>query len=208
MVGSVWDNSAGVFYYSASNDQWSTEVSKTTASLGLVGADNAPSSYHAKWIIAGGAEQDDILEYDSFSDPSPLTSYSGNGEIIEALSLFSCPNAPDVVENWAFLGTGTGRLVTLKTNGWTGYVDDLTFSNAIRGFAHAANTQRSICVGDSAVIGYIDDADLGTIDSWTSVSNGFSPTSNVLCAAYNETDMMFVAGADNGQICRSTNGIS
>lgn len=81
----------------------------------------------------------------------------------------------------------------------------------INDFAFSNNRDRMVCVGNEATIGYLSQADwLAEVGNgaWTSVSNGFAPTAKVVCLERNESDDMFVACADNGQICRSSSGIS
>ena len=65
---------------------------------------------------------------------------------------------------------------------------------------------RTVIVGDTGAIGWIDDSGRATADNVTAVTNGFNPLANILAVDWNETDGIFIAVADNGQIARSTNG--
>jgi hypothetical protein len=58
--------------------------------------------------------------------------------------------------------------------------------------------------GDNGKIVYYDNA-AGTASS---ISNGFNPTSKVIDMHYDETDAIFVAISNDGNICRSVNGIN
>jgi hypothetical protein len=90
----------------------------------------------------------------------------------------------------------------------TGAVYDLvTFSDNVNAITYmSAAPGRFIAVMDNGRIGYIDTDDFGSSAAWTEVTNGFNPLANILDVHYNDTDAVAIAVADNGQICRSTNG--
>ncbi len=84
--------------------------------------------------------------------------------------------------------------------------DDVTFSAQINMMIYSALHDRWVAVGNTANLGYIDHVDAQTDDAWTFVASGFGPTVNINCVAFNETDGVFVAGGQDGSICRSSNG--
>ena len=86
--------------------------------------------------------------------------------------------------------------------------DTVTFTQAHRDFAWSPLHERLILVGDNAQLGYLDVADRGLTDAWTIVQTGFNPLASILGVVWDSTHGVFVAVADNGQICRSTNGIN
>lgn len=90
---------------------------------------------------------------------------------------------------------------------WTG-VDDVAFSATVRSGAYSSVHQRLVLVGNDAQIGHWDAVDKLLDDAVTPVENGFNPIADILAVVWDDTHGVFVAVADNGQICRSTNGIN
>jgi hypothetical protein len=75
--------------------------------------------------------------------------------------------------------------------------DDISLGgNALYGVAYSPLHNRTVVVGANGTIGYCNDADTSTNDSVVGVANGFAPSNSG----------QFIAAADNGQICRSSNG--
>lgn len=193
---SVWDDSTTTHDTNLSLDSYATFTPRqSVANGGKVAAMESPNGIIDDWYIANAT----ITQlYINFGDGSGATSHS-HGVAVTALS-FEYNNGEGASNQ--FSGDSSGRIY------YSGDLDDATFSNPIRDFATAEIHQRTVCVGDSGTIGYIADANLENADAWVSVANGFAPTANVLCVEFNETDGVFVACADNGQICRSSNGIA
>ena len=102
-------------------------------------------------------------------------------------------------------GCSDGRMNGYE--GWTGE-DVVTFSNPIHDFAYSPLLDMMVCVGEMGTVGYLHETDKLVTNNWTVAENSFAPTARVLGVARNDVDQMFIAVADNGQICRSTNGIS
>jgi hypothetical protein len=92
-----------------------------------------------------------------------------------------------------------------EVTGWSG-VDTATFSNQMNDFAYSSTHGRVVGVGDNQQMGYWDAANKAVTDAWVVIESGFDPTTNIRAVAWNGTDGVFVAVAENGQICRSTNG--
>ena len=92
--------------------------------------------------------------------------------------------------------------------GWTGD-DTNTFTQPIRDFAYSTAHARLVCVGDNAELGYLEGADgiADKVDAWTAVSSGFAPTADITAVDWNAVDAMYIAVANNGQICRSSSGL-
>lgn len=86
--------------------------------------------------------------------------------------------------------------------------DDVTFSFGFNDFIYSTLHARIVGVGLQGQIGYLDAANFLVDDAWTSVANGFDVTTTINAVEFNETDGVFVAVAENGQICRSSNGTS
>lgn len=86
-------------------------------------------------------------------------------------------------------------------------LDDVTFTQAIRGVAWSPNHQRLVTVGEQAQIGYVDRVNFGNLDAFTVVPNGFNVNTNINSVWRDDTDNLFIAVAQNGQISRSTTGL-
>ena len=108
------------------------------------------------------------------------------------------------VSVWIF-GSTTGQIA--GRNGWFG-IDDVSLSQGINHFAWSPIHERLISVGNNQQIAYIDKIDAAANDAWTNVSNGFNPLANITAAVWDATHGNFCAVADNGQIARSTNGLT
>lgn len=106
-------------------------------------------------------------------------------------------------------GNVAGR-IGANITGTINSLDDVTFGNAIRAFAYSSFDGRLVLVGDAALVGYNDDVNINAdaTDAWTFVSTGFDITANVQDVDWSEDDRLFIAVADNGQICRSSTGLN
>jgi microcystin-dependent protein len=91
-------------------------------------------------------------------------------------------------------------------DGFYSAVDNVTFTTQLRGFAWSSAHGRLVVVGDNQQIGYLDLVDINTNDAWTAVANGFDPLANIFAVVWDPVNGNFCAFADNGQICRSSNG--
>ncbi len=82
-------------------------------------------------------------------------------------------------------------------------------SSQINDFAWFAVHARMVAVSDDGKLGYVD-ATLGldTSDVWVLVSTGFNPLSNIMCVHWDADDGIGIAASNQGEICRSTNGIT
>jgi len=109
---------------------------------------------------------------------------------------------------YLFTGLESGSVYRRDTlnNDTDEVIDDVNLGSRIRDFAHAPVHNRLVLVGDACLIGYQDEGDSGTDDKWTFVASGFDPLADILGVAFNETDGIFIAFANNGQIGRSSNG--
>jgi microcystin-dependent protein len=94
----------------------------------------------------------------------------------------------------------------IGSSGWIGD-DTTTFTEEHNDFAFSLNNERLVVVGDNAQMGYWDKSDLLLNDAWTSITNGFDPLAIITAVGRNDADGVYVAVADNGQICRSTTGL-
>ena len=149
--------------------------------------------------IASGSSSSYTIEYYGDSSYSVFDNIGG-GNIISASIFF-----------WD--GTGTVRVYGTETGWIEGYIrwtgnDIVSFTSRINSFAYSPLHSRLVCVGDNATVGYWDIGNKTINDSWVPVASGFSPTANINAVVWDENDRVFIAVADNGQICRSTNGTS
>jgi len=206
-ICSFFDNDGSNYDIFVTNDEFANGITRlTTASAdALVAADESglAANNNQYWTYSSASA---TVYYTGFTDTSGTAEKSGTA-LVTANSMLYIGEA----NVYGVIGQSDGK-IEMGTMGSTEYDDDVTFSNAIRRFSHSLLLDRTVCVGDAATIGYIDDADMqtvngGGIDAWTAVDNGFAPTANISSVAYNESDAVFVAVADNGQICRSTTGL-
>ncbi|TFH42260.1 MAG: hypothetical protein E4H01_13740 [Lysobacterales bacterium] len=111
-----------------------------------------------------------------------------------------------------FSAAGTSRLYNGHADGRiylsTSLLDGTTFGvSGIREFALSSTHQRIVAVADDGKIGYIDQASYAA-GPFVLVANGSNPLANFAGLAWNDTDGLFIAVNDAGQILRSTNGIA
>ena len=86
--------------------------------------------------------------------------------------------------------------------------DNVTFTGSMNDICWSGLHERAVAVGVSGQIGYIDKADINTVDSWTTVGHGFDPLVELKCVCWDPITGVFIAGAANGQIARSATGIA
>ena len=206
-ICSFFDNSDSNYEIFVTNDEFANGTVRLTSisADGLLAADESglAANNNQYWTYSSGVSS---VYYTSFADASGTSEKTGTALITANSNLYI-----GEANVYGVVGQSDGK-IEMGTMGSTEYDDDVTFSNAIRRFCHSQLLDRTVCVGDAATIGYIDDANMvtsngGGTDAWTAVDNGFGPTANILSVAYNESDAVFVAVADNGQICRSTTGL-
>lgn len=65
---------------------------------------------------------------------------------------------------------------------------------------------RWVACGKDGKIGFAERT--GAPNPWTLVTNGFNPTAHILDIAFDENNGLFIAISNDGNICRSTTGIS
>lgn len=204
LIASMWDDNGTNYDLFVSNDEFATAITRGAANANaFVAADKSGLSTTPYWTVGSST----VTSYfTSFSDAASTTEKTGTA-ILTASSLEYVGESTV----YGIVGQSDGKIETGSV-GSTEYEDNTTFSNPIRQFCHSVLHSRTVCVGDAGTVGYIDDANiLATAapgdGSWTAVDNGFAPTANVLSVDFNESDGVFVAVADNGQICRSSNGL-
>jgi len=83
-------------------------------------------------------------------------------------------------------------------------------SNPLRSMAISpiGNHNRIVVVGDNGYIGVVEATDYNNGNAIDNVQNGFSPTTTINAVHWNAGDGLFIAVAANGQIAKSTNGIT
>lgn len=90
---------------------------------------------------------------------------------------------------------GAGSITVPTSPFGTSRINDMTFSQE-----HI----RVVAVGADGKIAYSDDAG----DTWTLVANGFAPTAIINHVEWSSTDRVFIAIANNGQMARSSTGLT
>jgi len=196
--------------YLQSNSQFTTVASKIAGQTWKAQVPWAPptcckpNDSHQQWAYSSQSYGGNSAYYTSYADPSPTSQISfpaGN-----TLSFYHYFQVPSGVYAYQYgYGFIDGTITWIYGIALT---DTVTFADPIRDMVYSQYADIAVCVGDNGTIGYLEFANLGTADSWTMVPNGFFPTANVTKVDYNESDHVFIAIADNGQICRSTTGIS
>jgi len=201
---SVYDSSTNSWDLYITSDSFATNTARANgiAVDSKVAANESPLGTLPYWAYTNQANH---FYYTAFTDATPAVEETAPDQITANGALYI--NGPTATDLHWFYGCGSGAIGHNRP-GIAASLDDVTFANAIRKFAHSELHERTVCVGDSATIGYLPDASVETADAWTSVPSGFSPTTDILCVEFNETDGVFVACAANGQICRSSNGIT
>lgn len=202
MIANVYDASALGRDTHVSVNEWATiyasRVSGVTDSH-ISSADKSGSG-NSYWTYSGSIN---FNFYSNYTDSGPSVVIAHSSAITGVMTQWLTP--PSGANIYHFVGSSTGSL-EWEVHTSTEYTDTVTFSNQINAFCHADLHGRTVLVGNSGTIGYLDDANLTTNDSWVSVANGFDPLTDINAIAFNEVDGVFVAVAANGQICRSTNG--
>jgi len=203
-------------FYDAGTTQWIPYVTSTnwtsyattakTAQIyaQLVTACGDPSGY-VGWSYT---IQELALYYDYRFDPSAANWVNETAANTSGLhsSYFAGTLSNDT---YVCRGTVTGA-IDMKHHGSATVLatDNTTFSYPINDFAASDTDLRFVCVGDYGTIGTLEASLTDTNNSWVETANGFDPSAHVQAVDYNRTDNMFIAVADNGQICRSTTGVA
>jgi hypothetical protein len=149
------------------------------------------------------ATHQDILTFGIIPDEtgSSLVNHSGHARCTAVL----CVTQNAISYTWN--GHEDGEIMRTTTDVDSG-VTPLTFgTSAIREFAFAPVHSRLIAVADDGKIGYLDEEINYLNPAFTLVSNGGNPLSHFTCVGWNDSDGMFVACNDDGQILRSSNGL-
>jgi len=106
-----------------------------------------------------------------------------------------------------FQGFADGEIARSTSNFET--TPNTTFgTSAIRAFAWSNTHNRVVAVGDDGKIATIEESNMGSGEGpFSLVANGSNPLSNFTEVHWDETDGLFIAVNDAGQILRSTNGL-
>ena len=204
------DASISLFEMTSSNDVFASGTTNDSAMNGFrgnlwaneaaLGNDNMYSS---------DSNNDDVFEYDSRIDTAPFT----------RLNFTSAPRVIIAPYDGSITG-GSGipaaYCVALENSFvYTGQqwgssaLDNVTFIGVtLNAAAYSVLQSRFVIVGSNGTIGWLDLSNYGNVDAWTAVSNGFAPGVTINDVGRNDTDNVFIAVAENGEIARSTTGIS
>ena len=210
----------GILRYEGGTNQWAARAAYTT--------NNAIFYDQGTGVWAGPGQQLGTAFFgEMYNDPQGNTLFTSSGnddigtltdptDVSASAYITSAFGNLENILGWELHGILTNRVFTFVTdagsvkcfnNTLADSEDDLTFNgNPLRDVVYSPLHTRVVVVGDNASIGWLDDSGRTTADNVTAVTTGFAPLSNILAVAWNETDGMFVAVADNGQIARSTNG--
>lgn len=147
---------------------------------------------------------EDTITISAHTDTTAATLVNYTGTQISELTSANINSTPYVI-----FGRTNGDL-EYYTSALATVADTVTGSGQINGIAHSPLHTRTIAVQDSGVILYIDDATIiaATANGWTGVTNGFNPLTNIKDVHWDGNDGMFIAVASNGQICRSSSGLT
>lgn len=206
LLATIWDSSTNVFDRYAVEGEFLGAATAKSTTTGVnhrcFAADYHSNNTSANHLIANNTTS----QYYTSRNDTGASSDENIGATISAQAYFYITGLA-VPQHRVFNGTTTGRL-TWNVLGGLQVRDDVSATTQINEFARSDLHERVVAVGNSGVIAYVDDntVDAGTADAWTSVANGLDPTANFTSVDFNETDGVFVAVADNGQICRSSNG--
>lgn len=136
--------------------------------------------------------------YDTHGDTASSTGYSVSPSVpVCHLSFY-------VTAQTAIICSATNWVIG-RAGPWTGS-DTTSLSQTTRDMAYSSAHDRVVGVGDLAQIWYWDGVDKTVVGSLTVVANGLDPLANFTAVTWSGVDGVFVAVADNGQICRSSNG--
>jgi microcystin-dependent protein len=211
MVTTDWlavfaEDTVGIYVGFNSTDFGATWVRRAVSSTAIGGNGNKGMNAHWSGSASFGW---------GYKRPGNTAIYGVTGEADTGVSSIQSFGTAALVAIFEFLDPSTGQAANVagKANndidggsGWNA-VDSLTFSNNMNDFAYLDVHDRIVGVGVLGQIGYWNRVDKAVNQTWHSVTNGFDPLADILAVDANNTDGMYVAVADNGQICRSTNGL-
>lgn len=179
-----------------------------SASLNVLGlaAITTPLAHHKQTgdydIYAGIATVIGFLSSDSDTGATSYSTYSNT--IVEGITPYGLNNYEVLI---ARRGASFGVVSSLKNNQTT---DSVTTPEPLNGLALSSVNNRTIFVGDN---GYMCALELAEYSNTATpvikaIANGFAPLANITAIHSDELNGLFIAVANNGQICRSTNGLS
>ena len=157
---------------------------------------SATADTNEYWSKSNGTDMKQTLGHTA----TPNQAEASLTDTVTAIGFFWDANIPGEARIYGFDNGGIQGVAN-----WQGD-DSITFTQRITDFAWSPTHDRLVCVCNLGYLGYQDTANRATANKWTAVTNGFNPLANITAVEWNESDSVFVAVADNGQICRSTNG--
>lgn len=136
---------------------------------------------------------------------TPITTSEINSSNLTPGNITSVSQVYNDDANWFWVATQDNGAISINKNAaLAGFKDSTTFSYRMNASTYSELFDRLIAVGNNSQIGYLDYANLQVADAWTPVANGFDPLANI--KDVHADGSVIIAVADNGQICRSTNG--
>jgi len=149
------------------------------------------------------ATHQDILTFGIIPDEtgSSLVNHSGEDRATAVL----CITQLGAANTWN--GHEDGNIMNNTADVDANTASDTFGTSAIREFAFSPVHKRLIAVADDGKIGYLDEASVYVNPAFRLVANGGNPLSHFTCVGWNDSDGMFVACNDDGQILRSSNGL-
>ena len=202
-----YDTSAGGYPVHKSNNEgtsWTLISSNLSSMLSVYNrlvsgnVTQAPSNDDWAWAVSATV----VSYFTSYGDGSASTAITAGANVMRSVSFDTADGIKTIT------ASSTGALEYTDGN-WNAAEVAITGvgSNSVTVIINSVLHGRTVLLGDSASLQYVDHADLdGTSPTTTAVANGLAPTANFTCGAFNENDGVFIACADNGQILRSTNG--
>lgn len=152
------------------------------------------------------AQNDDVVVLDNAQDTTSIQRYSNIGQQIQhIIGVYDTGDVPPT-DRWVTIST-TGEVECMDANGaGTFALDNVTFTAQLNEVIYSPLHDRLVVVGNNANLGYMQGDETTIADNWTFVASGFGPLVNILCVDWNESDGIFIAGGEDGTICRSSNG--
>lgn len=163
------------------------------------------SSTHSRLFLDTRVAGDDIVwaTAGNLSNLSSTTTTSETTLFTYSGKCFAAVKTSNTSFDWV-TATDLGEVLSRVNSTQT----TITVPQPIRAMALSASLGRIVMVGDNSFIGTVESADYGASVAVTQRTNGFSPAASILDVHWDENVNVFVAVSNNGQICKSTNGLA
>ncbi len=194
-LSSVGSTNVKIHQTNSLGTTWTSESGSHKAMVKAVYSHNED-----RWLSACNASN----QYYSLDPDNSWLGYTTGGSNFLAVCFIDASQGAVIAGvNGSIFKTGTGNGVT----GWSASTTPSFEFTDILGLAAASSSDliypMVVAVGRAGKIAYSVDGG----DNWTQTPNGFSPTDDINCVHFDKYNKVFIAGSNNGVICRSTNGV-